>query len=193
LLADDLLKLMDAIGIDRASLIGHSTGGAIGQIIAAQDPARVDQLVLYASWGGPCRQLMQCMAIRQQALMWGGPSAYHRASTVFLYPPRYICESWGVLSEEVSAGERNSTSQSILNARIEAILAFDGTRYLGDIKAPTTVLVAADDILTPPLASEALTEGIRGARMKMLPYGGHAVSRVEPANFNRTVIESLSA
>lgn len=193
LLADDLLKLMDCIGLDRASLVGHSTGGAIGQILAAKAPSRIDRLVLYATWAELCPQMRQCMLLRQDALRWGGASAYHRASPIFLYPPRYTCESWPQIEAEMTAGEQGSTTPTILNARLEAVMAFDGTPYLPAIRAPTTVLVAEDDILTPPLASAALAGGIRDARLRTMPYGAHAVSRVEPTHFNRTAMESLAA
>src|SRR5919108_276232 len=40
-MADDALRLMDAVGIDSAHLVGHSTGGAIGQVIAIEHPERL--------------------------------------------------------------------------------------------------------------------------------------------------------
>ena len=52
-MADDLIKLMDAMGISKAHLIGHSTGGAIGQHIALKAPEKIDKLVMSCSWAGP--------------------------------------------------------------------------------------------------------------------------------------------
>jgi aminoacrylate hydrolase len=49
-MTSDLLILMDALGIERAHLVGHSTGAAIGQTMAIERPDRVDRLVLYAGW-----------------------------------------------------------------------------------------------------------------------------------------------
>ena len=46
----DLLGLMDHLNIERAHLLGHSTGGAIGQVMAIEHPDRIDKLVIYASW-----------------------------------------------------------------------------------------------------------------------------------------------
>ena len=40
-MADDTLRLMSALGIERAHLVGHSTGGAIGQVIALDQPGRL--------------------------------------------------------------------------------------------------------------------------------------------------------
>lgn len=193
LLADDLIKMMNVLALDRASLLGHSTGGAIGQVVAAIAPSRIDRLVLYASWAAMCPQMKQCMDLRQQALRLGGTTAYHRASPVFLYPPRYTCDHWTAIDAELTAAAEGTTSASILDARIDAIVGFDGTQYLPRITAPTAVVVAADDILTPPLASEVLVNGIKGAELRQLSYGAHAVSRVEPEVFNNTILDRLAA
>ncbi len=192
-MADDLVLLMNKIGLERASLLGHSTGGAIGQILAARTPDRVDRLVLYASWAVLCPQMRQCLELRKQALNLAGPGAYHRASPVFLYPPRYTCENWPALEAEWEAATRGTTTAAILDARLDAIMAFDGTLYLPRIVAPTTVIVADDDILTPPLASDVLVSGIRGAVLKSLGYGAHAVSRVEPTAFAVAALDGLLA
>jgi aminoacrylate hydrolase len=191
LLADDLIGLMDALGIASASLVGHSTGGAIGQVIAARTPERIDKLVLYATWATLCPQMKLCMDLRQTVLRAEGPAAFHRASPLFLYPPRYVCEAWGQISKDLEINVSNSTTPSILDARIEAVTSFDGRPYLGSIAAPTLVLVAEDDILTPRLVSEELYEAIGGAELKVLSYGAHAVSYCEPSAFNGAVISFL--
>lgn len=45
-MTQDVLRLMDALEIKRAHLLGHSTGGAIGQIIALEQPQRLGKLIL---------------------------------------------------------------------------------------------------------------------------------------------------
>ena len=49
-LATDVVELMDALGIDKAHLVGHSTGGAIAQILAIEHPKRLASVVISASW-----------------------------------------------------------------------------------------------------------------------------------------------
>src|SRR5580704_18208184 len=49
-MTDDLVGLMDHLKIEKAHLVGHSTGGAIGQTLAATHPQRLMSLVIYASW-----------------------------------------------------------------------------------------------------------------------------------------------
>jgi aminoacrylate hydrolase len=59
------------------------------------------------------------------------------------------------------------------------------------ISAPSLVLVARDDILTPLNASEELARGIPGATLQVLPYGAHAASVCEPDAFNHAVLSFL--
>lgn len=192
MLADDLLGLMDVLGLEKASLVGHSTGGAIGQVIASKSPERIDRLVLYATWATLCPQMKMCMDLRQTVLRAEGAAAFHRASPLFLYPPKYVCEAWDRIARDLENNVSNSTTPTILDARIDAVTSFDGRPYLDTIAAPTLVLVAEDDILTPKLVSEELHEAIEGAELKVLSYGAHAVSYCEPEAFNAAVIPFLT-
>ena len=191
LLTEDLVGLMDVLEIDRASIVGHSTGGAIGQVLAARYPDRVDRVVLYASWATLCPQMKLCFELRRSLLESNGPEAYHRASPIFLYPPRFVCEEWERLERGVAASIADTTTQTILDARAEAVVSFNGLPYLPKIAAPTLVLVAKDDVLTPPIASEELARGIAGATLQVLSYGAHAVSVCEPETFNHAVLSFL--
>jgi len=49
-MADDLIRIMDYLGIEKAHLLGHSGGAAIGQTLAASHPERLHSLVLYSGW-----------------------------------------------------------------------------------------------------------------------------------------------
>src|SRR3546814_13093753 len=51
-MAEDTVRLMDALKIDSAHYVGHSTGGAMGQTIAQDHPERIKSLVLSATWPG---------------------------------------------------------------------------------------------------------------------------------------------
>jgi len=191
-MADDLLRLMDHLEIDRAHLVGHSTGGAIGQVVAANAPDRIASLVLYASWAVLDGQMEMCLDLRRRILRDGGEAEYHRATPVFLYPPYYVKDRKAALDQEAESATSASPPASILDARVAGIMAFDGRPYLPRIACPTMVLVAEDDILTPPYSSELLAGGIAGARLVTVPRGGHALSRTEPDLFNETIAAFLA-
>lgn len=192
LMAQDVLQLMDSLGLKKAHLVGHSTGGAIGIVLAAIAPERIASLTLYATWAELDNQMAQCLLLRQRLLNAMGPAEYHRATPLFLYAPYYTKVSKAKIEDEIQAAIAHSPPASIMSARVTGIMKFDGLQYLDRIKCPTMVLVADDDILTPPYSSELIASQLPAARLVRLPRGGHAVSRAEPAQFNETVLGFLA-
>ena len=192
LMADDLLQLMDRIGIARAHLVGHSTGGAIGIVLGAIAPERIASLTLYATWATLDSQMERCLLLRQRMLEGLGPAEYHRATPLFLYPPYYTKINNDKIEAEIQAAVANSPPASIMSARVAGIMKFDGLQYLSRIACPTMIYVAQDDILTPPYSSELIASKIGHADLVETKRGGHALSRTEPEEFNRTVLGFLA-
>lgn len=192
LMAEDLLRVMDTAGVAKAHLVGHSTGGAIGQVLAANVPERIASLVLYASWSEIDPQMQMCLETRRRILRGMGEAEYHRDTPIFLYPPYYVRDRKPAIDAEIEAAIANSPPASILDARVTAIMKFDGLQYLDKIECPAMVLVAEDDILTPPYLSDQMASRLQSAAVVKLARGGHAVSRTEPALFNKAVFNFLA-
>lgn len=188
LMADDLLQLMDRIGLKKAHLVGHSTGGAIGIVLGAIAPERIASLTLYATWAELDNQMAQCLLLRQRILNAMGAEEYHRTTPLFMYGPYYTKVNKERIEAEIQAAIANSPPASIMSERVSGIMRFDGLQYLDRINCPTMVYVASDDILTPPYSSELIASKIKGAELVKIPRGGHAFSRAEPDEFNETVL-----
>jgi aminoacrylate hydrolase len=186
-MADDVLRLMDALRIDAASYVGHSTGGAIGQTIAQDRPERIKRLVLSATWAGEDNFFRRSFEMRKELLRIGGMRSYVRGSALMQRPPAWIHAHEAALRQEEAAILADPPDAEILQSRIDAIIRFDRRARLGQIKAPTLVVVAQDDMVTPPYMSEELAAKIPGAELGVLPYGGHFVPTIEPAAYNRVV------
>lgn len=191
-MTDDLLRLMDALGIERAHLVGHSTGGAIGQTLAVKHPARLASLVLYATWTRADAFFKRVFEARRTLLTAAGTAAYARSTPVFLYPDWWINQNLALLEEREKVSIPNFPAAEIVASRIDAIVAFDRTADLLRIKAPTLVICAKDDFLTPPYFSEELARRIPGAQLKILERGGHCCSETALEQFNAAVLEFLS-
>ena len=84
-MTDDLVVVMDHLKIERAHLVGHSTGGAVGQTLAAKHPERLISLTIYASWTKCDPFFRRVFEARRALLTLGGAGAYTRAASVFLY------------------------------------------------------------------------------------------------------------
>src|SRR5260221_10215896 len=66
--AADTLRLIDHLALDRVHLVGHSTGGTIAQVLAADHPDRVASLVLGATWARLDARLHKLFVFRKRAL-----------------------------------------------------------------------------------------------------------------------------
>lgn len=189
-MAADTLGLMDALGIDRAHYVGHSTGGAIGQILAIEEPRRLATLVLSNTWTKADAFFRWCFEVRKALLLGSGLAPYQDAAPLFLYPSWFINEHADLIRAE-QAAVSEFTTVTIAARRIDAILAFDRESQLGRIRTPTLVIGARDDGLTPAYFSEALARMIPGARLVLMEHGGHACSRTVSKEFDRHVLDFL--
>jgi aminoacrylate hydrolase len=89
-MTDDLVAVMDHLKIEHAHFVGHSTGDAVGQTLAAKDPERLISLTIYASWTKCDPFFRRVFEARRALLTLGGAGAYTRAASVFLYPDWWI-------------------------------------------------------------------------------------------------------
>src|SRR5207245_8800509 len=89
-LAADVIGLMDALRIKRAHIVGHSTGGAIEQVLAIEHPARLASVVLSSTWTKTDAYFRRLFALRKEVLQRLGANAYVQSSTLFLYPTWWI-------------------------------------------------------------------------------------------------------
>jgi aminoacrylate hydrolase len=192
-MAADTLGLMDVLGIEHAYFVGHSTGGAIGQILAVEHPRRLRSLVLADSWTKADGFFRWCFEVRKELLLKSGVAAYQHAAPLFLYPPWYINAHADRIRRDQAASVAGFTTVAIAASRIDAILAFDRTKDLAAIRVPTLVICAKDDNLTPPYFSKELADAIPGAQLKVLETGGHACSQTVPEDFDRAVLEFLKS
>jgi aminoacrylate hydrolase len=191
-LVDDLLALIEALQLDRPVLIGHSTGGAIGQILAARHPELLAGMVLYASWAKSDRHFNWCFRMRRALLVGSTLEEYVHGSALFLYPPEHMKTHAETLSPALLASAAKFPAREVVLSRIDAIMAHDASAVLPFIQTPTLVTCAQDDILTPPYQSRLLAGAIPGARLEIVPQGGHSFSETETRLFNHIALDFLA-
>jgi aminoacrylate hydrolase len=187
-MTDDLLGLMDHLEIEQAHLVGHSTGGAIGQTLAAKHPQRLKSLVIYASWTKADPFFRRVFEARRALLTEAGAAAYARSTAIFLYPDWWVNENIGLLEEREKVGMAAFPAPEIVASRIDAIVSFDRTADLPGIETPTLIICAKDDFLTPPYFSRELARLIPGSELKVLESGGHCASETRTREFDAAVL-----
>ncbi len=190
-MASDVIKLMDALKIDSAHYLGHSTGGAMGQTIAIEQPQRLRKLILSSTWTHNDAHFSRSFEARRALLQHTGPAGYTRGSNPGLWPGWWATANETLLAELEAQQIASFPPPAIVLSRIDAIMRFDRRDGLAKIKAPTMAIVAAEDCLTPPYFSEAIARAIPGAQLKILPRGGHFLYQVDPQPYEDAVLAFL--
>ncbi|HVQ08064.1 MAG TPA: pyrimidine utilization protein D [Allosphingosinicella sp.] len=183
-MADDVLALMDGLGLERATLIGHAAGGAIGLAIALGAPGRLDRLVVVNGFSKADPHFVRCMETRLALLRDSGVEAFVRAQPIFLYPARWISQNGDRLDAEEAGHIEQFQGIANVEARIAALLAFDIDDRLAEIATPTLMIAAEDDMLVPDSCSDRLVEALPNAGLQLM-LGGHACNVTEPAVFDK--------
>lgn len=192
-LAADVIALMDALGLEKAHMVGHSTGGAIAQVLALEHPRRLASAVMVATWTRSDAYLRRLFNLRREILCRLGPAAYVQANTLFLYPSFYIARNNEKLRQFEAQNLTTFSEPEIITSRIDAILAFDRAAELSRVRTPTLIIAVEDDTVIPAYFSEELARLIPGAEVKFFPQGGHCVPHVKPREFNQAVLPFLTA
>jgi aminoacrylate hydrolase len=182
-MAADVLALLDHLGLAAVTLAGHAAGGAIGLALALAAPERIDRLVVINGFARPEAHFIRCFETRLALLRGSGVRAFLHAQPIFLYPACWISAHADRLAAEEAEQLRHFQGAPNVEARIAALLGFDLADRLAEIRAPTLLVAAEDDMLVPASCSEALAAGLPNATLARM-RGGHACNVTEPETFD---------
>jgi pimeloyl-ACP methyl ester carboxylesterase len=188
-MADDAVGLLDALGIERAHVVGASMGGMIAQHVALREPLRMLTLTSIMSTTGD-RTVGQP---RPEAI-----------APLFAPPPTdregYIDHTVAIgrllTCDQVPFDEERARARSALaydrcfypegpSRQLLAVLASgDWTERLATVQVPTLVIHGALDPLVDVSGGEATARAIPGARLMVLDDMGHALA---PAHWSAVV------
>lgn len=188
-MADDLLAVIDGIGADSAAVMGHAAGGVASLALSLKAPERIAFQLLVNTWSKPDPHFARCFDARLALLRDSGPRAYLAAQPIFLYPATWISEHHEELESELPGQIEEFAGAETYEKRIAALRAFDVDDRLGEVAVPTIAIAAADDMLVPSTCSERLADGIEGAELAMMRWGGHACNVTASDVFNQLVLE----
>ena len=191
-MADDLINLMDAMGIEKAHIVGHSTGGAIGQHIALNTPSKIDKLVLSCSWAGPDAYFMHLLHTRRQILMSCGPEAYLTTGTYLATPSWYLQSTMNSTQSFLADRMANFPGLQVELSRLSAVMSHDLRSSVRDIPCETFVIGARDDQITPFGLSKELAELIPNSTLHELDCGGHFCPMSNTEVYNKAVLNFLT-
>lgn len=190
-LADDMLALMDALGVARSHIVGHAAGAVAGLALAMKAPERLDRLVVVNGWAKADPHFLRCFEARLNLLRHAGVEAFLRAQPIFLYPADWISRHSAELDAQLPHQLADFPGVATMEKRIAALAAFDPAGRLSHLKDKVFVLVAEDDMLVPSSAGMRLSRELGGAWIETMPSGGHACNVTDPLLFNHITLGFL--
>ena len=169
-MAEDLLGLLDALGVERAHLVGLSLGGTIAQEAALGAPARIASLQLHATWAGPHPYFEALVGAVRTVRLQLDRESFYRALSVWLFTPQCFATSpsWSRSVVQRAAHQAHPMAIDAYLRQTDAGLGHDARDRVHLIRCPTLVAVGSQDLITPPLLAEELASRIPGARLSGL-------------------------
>ncbi len=183
--AADVLALLDELGVDRAHVVGHDWGGAVGWRLAATAPDRLRSLTS-VSTPHP-RALVRSLLTSDQALR----SWYMAVFQLPVLPERLLLAADGRLLRGMLRGTGRAKHDYVERMRPDGALtaALNWYRAIpfdpgadGPVSVPTLYVWGAQDPALGPAAAAATARYVTGPyTFVQLPGGGHWIPEREPA------------
>jgi len=194
-MADDLACLLQALGIEKAHIIGASMGGAIAQEFAIKYPQMAGRLVLLCTFMKADAFVQQLAKFWMQAVEKTGHVLLCEGILPWLYTREFFENQQLALDW---ARKLIREQEPMYNVRgfqwkAQAALAADTSGRLHNIKAPVLVVAGELDLVVPPALCKQLADAIRGAQFTIIKGGGHAFFDEKPFELNEVVLDFLRA
>jgi pimeloyl-ACP methyl ester carboxylesterase len=194
-MADDAVRLLDHLGIEKTVVFGLSMGGTIAQHIVLGHPDRVSALVLGVTWARPLEFMRRQDDIARVLVEARGPEWLMEIALLRMFTPKFFEVGVEALSRMMRAmnapGAPEGPTGETLLAQIDALTKHDVLGRLGEIACPTLVLGGKMDMMVPGFASEEMAAAIPGAELTMFETG-HGCMVEEMTEFNDRISRFLA-
>lgn len=185
--ADDLVRVLDHFGAERAHIVGLSMGGRIAMDFGERYPSRLGALVLCATHRGfshfSDEKKREFIRLRKEPLVNGGePQDIAVPVAKTLIGPRASEDAFAKLVDSMKRLHKESYIKSV-----EATVMSDSHSKLHEIQVPTLVVVGSEDKLTTPEIAEEICKQVPDSTLVTIEGAGHLVNIEEPELFNAAV------
>lgn len=189
--ADDVVGLMDHLGIRQAVICGLSMGGYVAFSLFRRHRSRVRALVLAATRSAAdSAEAKQGRTELAKKVLNEGTSVVVESML-----PKLLSDITPKTKPEVVDAVRAlmeaNNPEPIARALEGMASRDDSSDLLREIDISTLVIHGEDDLVIPKGEAQLMARGIRGARIELLERAGHVLNMEDPATFNRLLKEFL--
>jgi pimeloyl-ACP methyl ester carboxylesterase len=174
--ADHVYRFIEAMGLGRSFLVGHSMGGAIAQVLAVNHPEILKAVVLVATGA----------RLRVVRMILEGIRNVFEPTVRNIVRFAYSTNAPADLIEQGIVGLM-ACRPDVLYRDFLACDRFDFLDQVKNITVPSLVICGAEDQMTPLKFSTYLHDQIRNSRLEVIPSAGHMVMMESPDAFSQTV------
>ncbi len=177
-MAEDALRLLDCLKIDKALVFSLSMGGMIALELARVASGRLQALLLGCTHAGGVQRvqpspeavalLMNNGTLSREEILW--------KNTPLFFSKKFQAEN----SKEIERHYRVQLMAPLqpeyaFQAQLMAIYQFDCTRSLGKIQNPALIITGTEDVLIPPQNALYLAKHLPNSELVQIPGAGHAL------------------
>ena len=174
LLTDNIIELMDLLGIEQAHVVGWSDGGVIGLDMALRYPGRLSKLVAYGT-----------------NFHYNGLPEHAIEMTRNLSPDTWQPWIADMVYRNIAP---DPTQEAVLLSKISDMWLSQPTWTVADLARIRTPVLILEDTLgnaVRPEHTQAMQSAIPGARLKLIDDTDHSAPQVQADTFNRLVLDFL--
>ncbi len=179
LLADDTVGLIETLGLQRVTVLGHSMGGFVAQALALSRPDLLNKLILSATnFGGPRHIPVTPEAMAVLTDMTGDPLERLKRGILISCRPGFDEAHPEIVQEWLDYRVSNPLQPAPYQAQLAVGLALVSEEAcfehkLKDVHTPTLILFGEHDKVVPPGNAELLAGALLNNTIKILPDAGH--------------------
>lgn len=177
---EDVVRLLDALGLEQVHVAGVSLGGLVGTRLASLHPKRVRSLAVITATERVTPAMWEETAQMRQIAREAAEGGDGGRVLDYLLPRTYTAEY--LEAQGAALGFYRHWVAGLpavwfrgLAGILSALEGLDLTPHLGAIRCPTLIVAAEGDRTFPPEHARALATGIPGARLELVPGGSHGL------------------
>lgn len=170
-MADDQVKVMKSLGINKACVLGVSQGGMIAQYIAIKYPEIVDKLILAVTAPYANATVVDAVSYWIEMAQKEDHFSLMLDTAKRMYSKKFLDKYEKYMSLFSKLTKPNDYDRFLKNAN--AILKFDVRDRLIEIESKTLIIAGSDDKTIGNDAPSELTEGIKGSELYIYDGLGH--------------------